>query len=244
MYNEIESTNDGIKTLDEKVTINETNAFPFLDMKMAWNESNITYEVYFKENQRIKYLNKGSTHRETVFQAIPRGVFNRLSLLTTFNDSNRSKRVDEIYLIHAEALVLAGIIERNEFPILSECTKEPPRLNNSPNDSVEKVNYKDNRTSYFTIGYCNAWKYNFIPRLIKRLKNKYQLTWIRTRMAYRKFENIEELLISHTNNMVMKEWISRDFKQRDCNCSIANKDVDGKCIFNGQCRTTCVIYKL
>ena len=50
MYNEIESTNDRIETLDEKVMINETNAFSFLDMKMAWNESNITYEVYFKEN--------------------------------------------------------------------------------------------------------------------------------------------------------------------------------------------------
>ena len=63
-------------------------------------------------------------------------------------------------------------------------------------------------------------------------------------MAYRRFENIDELLISHANNVVMKNWISRDFKQRDCNCNVANKDAKGKCIFNGQCRTTCVIYEL
>ena len=57
-------------------------------------------------------------------------------------------------------------------------------------------------------------------------------------------ENIEEQLISHTNNMIMKEWISREFKQRNCNCNIANKDADGKCIFNRKCRTSCVIYEL
>ena len=51
--------------------------FPFLvlDMKMIWNESKIIYEVYSKENQRIKYVNRTSIHREILFQAIPKGVF-------------------------------------------------------------------------------------------------------------------------------------------------------------------------
>ena len=44
--------------------------------------------------------------------------------------------------------------------------------------------------------------------------------------------------------MIMKEWMSRDFKQRICNCNVANKDADGKCVFNGKCRTSCVIYEL
>lgn len=164
MHNELESTNNEI-ALNEKVTINKTNTFPFLDMKMTWNDSIITYEVYFKENQRIKYLNKGSTHKETVFHTTPRGAFNRLSLLTTFNVSNINKGVDELYPMHAEALVQAGMMKKNEFPILSECMKEPSKLKAPLIDSVEKFNYNCDRASYFTIGYCNAWKYNFAPRL-------------------------------------------------------------------------------
>ena len=243
MHNELESTNNEI-TLNEKVTTNKTNAFPFLDVKMTWNDSIITHEAHFKENQRIKHLSKESTHKETVFHATPRGVFNRLSLLTTFNDSNTNKRVDELHPTHAKALVQAGIMKKNEFPILSECVKEPSKLKAPLIDSVEKFNYDYDRTSHFTIGCCNAWKHNFTPRLIKRLKNKHQMTWIRTRMACRRFENIEELMISHANNMVMKNWMSRDFKQRDCNCNVANEDAKGKCMFNGQCRMTCVIYEL
>ena len=134
-------------------------------------------------------------------------------------------------------------MKRNEFPVLSKCLKnEIPELNDLlNNNNDEKFNYNDNRNSYLTIGYYNTWKHNCIPRLIKRLKTKYQLTWIRTRMAYRRFENIEEMMLSHTNNMVMIEWVSRDFKPRDSNCNIANKNKDGKCMCNGQCRTSKVV---
>lgn len=63
-------------------------------MEIAWNESKITCEVHFKENQRIKCLNKGSARKETVFHATTRRIFHRLSSLATFDDSNRNKRVD------------------------------------------------------------------------------------------------------------------------------------------------------
>ena len=119
---------------------------------MAWNESKITYEVCFKENQKIKYLKRKITHRKTLFQETPRGIYHRLSSLTTFNDRNRDK-TDKTYPTHTEALVLAGVMKRNEFPALSKCLiNETPELNDSLNNNIdEKFNYNDNRTSCLTI---------------------------------------------------------------------------------------------
>jgi hypothetical protein len=39
------------------------NFFPFLDMEMYWSlEGNLQFRVHLKENQVLKYLNRGSTH--------------------------------------------------------------------------------------------------------------------------------------------------------------------------------------
>lgn len=46
------------------------------------------------------------------------------------------------------------------------------------------------------------------------MRRKNQLTWVRTRMAYTRFENIEELLTINACNRVMNGKISRDFKHR------------------------------
>ena len=94
MNNDKENICDDIESLDGKVTINKTNVFPFLDMKMAWKESELIYNLYFKENQQIKYLNRESTYKETVFHAIPRRIFHRLCSLATFTDVNKDKRAD------------------------------------------------------------------------------------------------------------------------------------------------------
>ena len=59
-----------------------------------------------------------------VFYAISRGVCYRLASLTSFNNQNVNMTVDEIYSIHAEAMVRAGLMKRHEFPILSQCIKK------------------------------------------------------------------------------------------------------------------------
>lgn len=64
----------------------------------------MVFEVFIKPNERLKYLNRESIHKPTVFHAIPKGVFHRLASLTTFNDLNVNARVDKKYLIHSKAL--------------------------------------------------------------------------------------------------------------------------------------------
>eukprot|EP00957_Ditylum_brightwellii_P168531 12828489-Ditylum_brightwellii.AAC.1 len=68
---------------EEKVMVVRKKAFPYLDMKMYWTDSNIRFVVYNKENQQIKYVNRESCHRATMFKIILEGVFTRLGQLTS-----------------------------------------------------------------------------------------------------------------------------------------------------------------
>eukprot|EP00957_Ditylum_brightwellii_P117881 8991981-Ditylum_brightwellii.AAC.1 len=66
------------KRLREKVKVIEKDALPYLDMQMSWKTDNLHFSVYSKENQTIKYVNKESCHRTSVFKAVPAGVFTRI----------------------------------------------------------------------------------------------------------------------------------------------------------------------
>eukprot|EP00957_Ditylum_brightwellii_P109595 8359203-Ditylum_brightwellii.AAC.1 len=48
--------------------------FPFLDMKIFWNnEGNLEFKVYQKKGQALKCVDKQSLHRQTVFKSISKG---------------------------------------------------------------------------------------------------------------------------------------------------------------------------
>ena len=75
-----------------KVSIESSNAFPYLDMELYWaNNGELQFRVHLKPNQELKCLNKGSTHTKACFKATPAGVFNRLAKLTTMTDENKDK---------------------------------------------------------------------------------------------------------------------------------------------------------
>jgi hypothetical protein len=80
-------------------------------MEMYWStESNLQFKVHLKENQILKYLNRGSTHTEACFAAIPTGVMKRLASLTTRTDTSELMRMDEqLYPMHAKALQVANL---------------------------------------------------------------------------------------------------------------------------------------
>ena len=61
-----------------------TNTFPYLDLEFLWNtDGELEYQVHQKPNQQLKYLNKGSTHTNATFDAIPSGTFYRLAKITS-----------------------------------------------------------------------------------------------------------------------------------------------------------------
>eukprot|EP00957_Ditylum_brightwellii_P045981 3488041-Ditylum_brightwellii.AAC.2 len=64
-------------TKDERnvVKVVAKPSFPFLDMWMIWgNDGNLAFRVYRKEGQALKYVDRQSLHRETVFTSIGKGV--------------------------------------------------------------------------------------------------------------------------------------------------------------------------
>ena len=92
------------------------------------------------------------------------------------------KRVDELYPLYTEALIQVCLVRnKSHFSILSTCVKNKTVLdqntdkNNQEDNQTIPIQY-DNRSTYFTKGYCDTWKYSFILRLIKKLKKKYRLS--------------------------------------------------------------------
>ena len=63
-------------------------------------------------------------------------------------------------------------------------------------------------------------------------------------MSYHKFSNVGELFQGDLSRKIMNGVTSLDFKNLQCNCQAANKINNGLCIFNGECRHNCLVYKL
>ena len=55
------------------------------------------------------YLNKGSTHMNNTFNAIPSGIFNMLAKLNSITKKNAQRDIDKKYQVHAKALTKSGM---------------------------------------------------------------------------------------------------------------------------------------
>ena len=117
--------------LDPRLVVVSDPLFLFLDMAMSWNRNGcLSFSVFPKPNQELKYLNLGSTHTSATFKAIPNGVALRLALLTTVDESTKDKSLSSLYPDHFAAPKSAGL-----------CTDDLP----SVEEVVEK--YKSGRSS-------------------------------------------------------------------------------------------------
>eukprot|EP00957_Ditylum_brightwellii_P122344 9329470-Ditylum_brightwellii.AAC.1 len=47
----------------KKVKLVDKNVFPYLDMHLQWKDNNLSFAVYHKKNQTIKYVNHESCHQ-------------------------------------------------------------------------------------------------------------------------------------------------------------------------------------
>ena len=111
-------------SIDDTFTIVNSPSFPFLDMELYWDRNDsLAFKVHMKENQVLKYLNKGSCHTSNCFKAIPNGVLKRLSKLTTRSPSNLDSKLDNLYPDHAKALRTANLAPPS-FPTMREMLEE------------------------------------------------------------------------------------------------------------------------
>jgi hypothetical protein len=105
----------------------------------------------------------------------------------------------------------------------------------------EKKKCNDTREVRFCIGKSNLWD-TPIHAIIKELRNKHGLTWLRHSMSYHKFSNLREIFQGDLTRKLMDGVVSRDFRDLPCNCNKASK-VDGKCAYNEECRKMCLVYR-
>ena len=90
---------------------------------------------------------------------------------------------------------------------------------------------------------CKVWSgFNAIHVILKKLRNKYNLKWLRISMSYHKFSNLGEIFQGDLNKKLMNNITSKDFMDLDCNCRRCST-VNGRCIYGGKCRKSIVIYK-
>ena len=79
---------------DQIVTNDE---FTFLDMKMSCSpEEDLKFGVFRKKGRQFKYVGKESTNTPCTLRAIPSGVLNGLTKLTSRNPSIHSEALDKI----------------------------------------------------------------------------------------------------------------------------------------------------
>ena len=220
---------DSTAGLSSKISLVKSNKFPYLDLAMFWADNDkIQFEVYMKENQELRYLNQDSSHTKSCLEAIPFGVLNRLAKLTSPTRRNKEMRINSIYPGHAKALETAGLAPAKypKLRTLLNRLKEKKKENNT--DRAKK--YSASRNTYFCVGFSKVFTgRNSIHVKIKKLRNKYNLKWLRLKMSYHKFSNLREILQGDLTSKLISPVQSLHFKDRPCNCKTETK-ADGKCI--------------
>ena len=62
-------------------------------------------------------------------------------------------------------------------------------------------------------------------------------------MSHHRFNNLAELLNGNLAATIGRGIFSKYLMDRECNCSLPSK-VNGKCVYEGQWRSKCIIYKV
>eukprot|EP00957_Ditylum_brightwellii_P000679 53447-Ditylum_brightwellii.AAC.1 len=82
-------------------------------------KNDLSFSVYHKKNQTIKYVNRESCHQTAVFKAIPAGVFTHMGRLTSITNENKNKPIITFYPTHAATLQKANLLPK-KIPTIRE----------------------------------------------------------------------------------------------------------------------------
>jgi hypothetical protein len=132
----------------------------------------------------------------------------RLVSLTTRTDTSESMRMDELYPMHTKALQTANLAPII-FPTLGKIL-DNQQTDPTTDDKKAKKNKQDTRTVQFCLGMSKGWN-NPVHAILKELRNKHELTWLRISMSYHKFSNLREIFQEDLNRKHMDGIVSRDF---------------------------------
>jgi hypothetical protein len=220
------------------VSVSASPSFPYLDMELFWSRSGaLNFRIHLKDNQRLQYLNRGSTHTRAVFAAIPHGVLGRLARLTSLTDESKDLKLNQLYPNHAHALLQARIAP-DYYPTLQEMIDDNNRVHRR---SRAQRKHDMRRQVFFCLG-VSGWHLNPVHVLLKRLRNQFNLKWLRISMSYHRFANLRQMYQRDKEAKLMDGIHCGDCVDRPCNCSMVSQ-VNGECPFGGKCRHRFLIYQ-
>ena len=175
-------------------------------------------------------------------------------------DKNATKldicKCDERYPLHAAALRQAGLVS-GDFPTLGEARlldskyRDDAAIADDPEGSDEdsactlpdRQSYQPGRDTFVKFGFSRFWSVPLHAKL-KELRAKYGLRWLRIRMAYHTFPNLQSIFSADLGRKVMRGVHSEDSTDSDCNCRASSRlRDDGQCIYGGNCNQYCTVYK-
>ena len=212
---------NSVRGTNNKVTITTEKAFPYLDMEISWQQDKLHFGVHLKQNQLLKYLTEGSMHTKPCYKAIPEGVYNRLGKLTTLTEENKDKPISDIYPIHHNKLQQAGIV-KGQAPTMAQINELATLKASKQHKSTKRTQQtRRERNIFFCVGYSTALT-TPIHSIIKRLRDQFELKWLRVSMSYHRFSNFREILQQDLNKKITMDIASLDFQNLDCNCKLGD----------------------
>jgi hypothetical protein len=216
-----------------KLSVDTNQAFPYLDMEMYWNsQGQLLFRVHLKPNQQLLYLNRGSSYTLSCYRAIESSVMGRLAKLTSATAATLGCPMHQLYPEHMKALQHAGL-SGSHLPTLKQVLDS---RTGTPHQSCSQSG-KKSRAVVFCLGYSRFWK-TPIHVLLRRLRNKYNLLWLRVTMPCHRFNNLLEMFQGHLNRVLMKNVESEDYRDRPCNCPGLG------CRYGNVCRKALIVYKV
>jgi len=163
------------ETESDAVKVISGECFPFLDMEMYWKDENLKFCVHLKENQEVKYLNKGSARTPATYKAIYTGIEGQFAKLTTLDNDTKDVPLDILYPEHAKALKIAGLAP-STYRMLGEIMNCKNDIN-AKSEKKEKKKRIYARQSFFCVGYHKALT-TPIFAVIQIFFNKHNLKWL------------------------------------------------------------------
>ena len=134
--------------------------------------------------------------------------------------------------------------EISSLPKLHQLWKERVRTTRERELAAGKnLSKSDPRKVRFVVSYTRFWG-NYLRDRMRILRREYDLPWLRVHFLYKRFANLREFMMGDLTAKLLKGLKSRDFRTRKCNCDRRTRDENGKCVYNGECRTPVIVYEI
>ena len=118
------------------------------------------------------------------------------------------------------------------------------KMKNRQSSNANKPQNQAKWQTFFCISMSYVWRgKKSLPKTLMQLRNKHGIRWLRISMSYHRFCNLLEILQGDLTAKLNENITSRDFADRPCNCCAKLCNINGECIYKGNCRKSLVVYK-